>query len=1121
MSRLRHRAAHAALQLLPLLLVLGAAPASETEQAALRLSHRVTDPEGNAIPDATVRYIVDGLSVWERDRHVDDWLDPELSSTNETGEVSRQVADGSGSFTVRIEAPGWAPRTLHDQQPGQAETTIQLDRGRRIAGHVVDSSGGKPVARARLTICDREAATFGRDACREAYADETGLFVLDALSQDELRIGAVATGRAASPLDRIAPGEEDLGGIVIRLSPGASLAGTVVDHRGDPVEGARMRFLPEGRRVSDPRSVQSSWPVFTDADGRFEHEGLSSGKSYEVRSIRADRPDATAGPIPIATGRNVKDVEIVMPAAARLVWRLAGPEGETIEDLELYLQEMEEGAALGVLSRPLSNEWIRQSEDGAWSVGPLRRGRFELLIVPSGFAELRKSSVVLRAGETTDLGRLVAEPGREVAGLITDPEGKSVENARVQAWDGGPVSTTSRWAESDPQGQYSVKGLRDGEVTLHVEAEGYFASNHAVPADETHFDVELEPAAGFRGMVLLEEDEVPDGFSILVYAEAESATEGGAVGLTRQQGFATPDGSYRIDNITPGTYTIEARAPDWAPARRSGVVAKPGETTEIDPIILEPGRKLEGRVVAAEDALPVRGVTLELRAPRGWLRGSDESPYATAVSDEDGLFTLRGLVPGEYALRAHHFAFAMAELDLAVTDGASAEEIVVQLSRGGSLSGTVRDRFGSPSPHRTIVLGKTLTDPEARQARTDAGGVYRFDRVTPGTYEARLTPADGQGFRISTVAVVIHENDLTTQDFEDTSGIRLQGQILRSGEPLPRALLFFNPLETVLDLSEMQIATSDDDGFYQIVLDRPGTYRVMVQTDSSGGSSTQIRVPDEPEVVRDIVLELEGISGRVLDDDDAPVPGASVSARREGGTVQALDDLLVAESATDGRYSIQGLEAGTYRVTAVAPGYRIGVAYPVELSGAAVDGIDLRLERGEDLRGVVVDPQGRGIIGAYVLAAPAGAGDPLNAASAETDINGTFRMTAPAEGLLDLTALAPGWAPVHRVSIDPASGAEVVLQVDRGGSLDLRVVDASGSPRSGVYLSVLPVPAYVGSDLGRLLRPVPPTDSDGRTRSANLAPGTYAILILGHPDLPPTSATVQSGNATALTLRIP
>jgi hypothetical protein len=298
----------------------------------------------------------------------------------------------------------------------------------------------------------------------------------------------------------------------------------------------------------------------------------------------------------------------------------------------------------------------------------------------------------------------------------------------------------------------------------------------------------------------------------------------------------------------------------------------------------------------------------------------------------------------------------------------------------------------------------------------------------------------------------------------------------------------------------------------------------MIQSGSSGGSSTEISVPDEPDVARDIVLELDGIAGRVTDDEGEPIQGAAVSARADGGGGQSPDSLLVSETDTDGRYSIQGLDPGTFRVTAVASGYRMGVAYPVEAGAATVDGIDFELSRGNSLRGVVVDAQGRGIAGAYVLASPAGAGDPLNAASAETDINGSFRMTAPAEGPLDVTALPPDRAPILLTGImppDPDEPTGLVLRVGPGGSLRVQVVDAEGAPAVGAFVSLNPLPAFVGSEIERLLRPVPPTDGSGQIVIENLAPGSYAVTLAGRSDLPPrTIAVTPSGEAT-LTLNIP
>jgi len=337
MSRHRYKITCLTLWLVPVLFAAVLSPASEMGQIKV-WSGRVVDPEGHPISGATVRILADGLSAWERDQLVESWSDPVEKTTDEDG-----TFDGAtlrAPYTLRAEAPGWAPRTVRVDEE-LSSPVLEMERGRLITGEVVDSTSGESVPRARLTVCDREAALFGRVACREERADDEGIFIVDALSYSELRLGAVAPGRAISPLQRIPAGEEEVAGIVLRLDPGAGVAGSVVDHAGEPVAGARVRFLPEGRRIGDSRPTEPTWPVFSDDEGHFRHDGLKAGNSYEVRTVRADRPDATAGPLPIVAGRDVKELEIVMPAAARLVWQIAGSEDETIVDLELYLQEVD------------------------------------------------------------------------------------------------------------------------------------------------------------------------------------------------------------------------------------------------------------------------------------------------------------------------------------------------------------------------------------------------------------------------------------------------------------------------------------------------------------------------------------------------------------------------------------------------------------------------------------------------------------------------------------------------------------------------------------------------------------------------------------------------------------
>ena len=58
-----------------------------------------------------------------------------------------------------------------------------------------------------------------------------------------------------------------------------------------------------------------------------------------------------------------------------------------------------------------------------------------------------------------------------------------------------------------------------------------------------------------------------------------------------------------------------------------------------------------------------------------------------------------------------------------------------------------------------------------------------------------------------------------------------------------------------------------------------------------------------------------------------------------------------------------------------------------------------------------MDERGNPVAGAAVFAAPAGSGSSLAVATAQTDLSGSFSMTAPVEGPTDLAAFADGWAP--------------------------------------------------------------------------------------------------------------
>jgi hypothetical protein len=592
--------------------------------------------------------------------------------------------------------------------------------------------------------------------------------------------------------------------------------------------------------------------------------------------------------------------------------------------------------------------------------------------------------------------------------------------------------------------------------------------------------------------------------------------------------FSDPSGSFRVDGIDPGTWTIEAVTGGKVPARKTGIRIESEQVVDLGTLVLEDGKTLRGRVLDARDEAPVAGAAVRASVPQGLsfdFRRVVEGPGT--MTDMDGTFAIEGLDAGSRNLTAEHPDYATAETRVEVPADGQPAEAVVRLLRGGTLTGTVRDAQRQPVAGTTVVLSGRMFGMDTKTAETGPDGRYSFDRLAPGDYNA-MRPTDGSGrimLRMGTKNVTIVEGQVTTLDFDETSKISLRGRVLRGQQPVGGAMLVFLADGST---SGLQTTQSDESGAYQVGLDRAGKYRVMVQSGGgggmrfAGGSGVEITVPDQPESTIDVVLSTSGIQGRITDAEGSPVT-AVVTARRDGAAASDPAAQSMGQSGTDGAYSLDGLAQGTYRVSASATGYQVAESYPVvlgESSPAAT--VDLRLEKGTSLRGRVVDAQGRGITGALVFLAASGSSG-AGARPATTDVNGDFVATAPSSGAMDVTAVAPGWAPARAAGIVASGGDEpaVVLRASFGGKVRVQVQGSNGAPVSGIHATARPSLPFPGSDFAGFMNRPQPTAADGSTSLSLLAPGTYDVSIPDRTDVPPLQVTVTEGGEALASFRLP
>ena len=252
------------------------------------------------------------------------------------------------------------------------------------------------------------------------------------------------------------------------------------------------------------------------------------------------------------------------------------------------------------------------------------------------------------------------------------------------------------------------------------------------------------------------------------------------------------------------------------------------------------------------------------------------------------------------------------------------------------------------------------------------------------------------------------------------------------------------------------------------------------------------RLPPE---VRCALARRASLEGRLLDGDERPIAGATLTLERSQRLQPSQGSERSAASDRAGAFSFDGLVPRRYRLTAAAPGYR-AVARDLDLLAGERRSLGaLRLSPAERLFGKVVDAaSGEPVAGAAIaVAVPAGGG------SATADEEGRFALAAGSASGLSLEIHAGGF-PTKRIDVGPAPGATeeepLVIQLARGGRVQVAVWDESAdAPCLGCTVDL----TGNGMDPESLL-----TDASGQATSELLDPGEWDAYL----------ETVESAGAT-------
>ncbi len=438
------------------------------------------------------------------------------------------------------------------------------------------------------------------------------------------------------------------------------------------------------------------------------------------------------------------------------------------------------------------------------------------------------------------------------------------------------------------------------------------------------------------------------------------------------------------------------------------------------------------------------------------------------------------------------------------------------------IAGEVVDATGSP------IAGAVVDAKEGASTPTGADGQFRLDDLKPGTYHL---DAHAKGFvaggpeAMRRVEVVLSADE----GKPEVDGLQLvlrraaavHGRVVASGEPVQDATIGIYYLSAegltggldpyVVD----EAAHTDKDGHFALDGIAPGRLQLLVEAPNYALAQSKKLLLEPGETDSDLVVDLAPsatVAGEVTNTDGEPVRADVVLA---GG---ALASSRKVHAGANGHYVFHHLPAGTYTLTARAPGYRIEHVDSVEATVGKATDQDVVMQAASGIFGQVVASDGAGVEGAFVLLRPPkGRWKVLR-----TDADGRFQWDEPAATAYSATAVSAHFASSQTRQVEV--GEPATLRLGGSGAVSGRVVGPDGQPVQAFSVGV-------GSFEVDGPRPYGPrsvgveqvNDSAGRFRFQALRPGKYWFRVQTTRYASATSApvVVTAGREfSGLTIRV-
>ena len=538
----------------------------------------------------------------------------------------------------------------------------------------------------------------------------------------------------------------------------------------------------------------------------------------------------------------------------------------------------------------------------------------------------RSSPSLVISGESIPAEPAPKTPPARVIGVVRDWAGAPLDDVRVEAalvkkpdHFSPEVQVVVAQASTNEDGEFELGGLDAGTYFVraigHTQRPVQIKNLLLAAGDERWIEIRMTRGLEITGRVVADSgapiagatvETTPDfeQYGTVVYGSAGKSRD-----WTREELRETTaaDGTFRLSRLGSGNHRIVARHPDWV----STVVPMVAASSEGLTIVMARGSVVRGHVMDATDA-PVEAARLTLELyDESFISGKQWRRHLKTTSDADGRFAFQNASSGRSILEVSAKDLPERVLEVVVPEtGSPPIELEVRLGAGATLRGRVVAGDGTGVSEAEIRI-ESIAGPVVRQDTLSAeDGTFLFEGLERGL-EYRIALRDSR-FR-SPEALNVHVIDEHT-DVGEVSlerGLSLHGRVVTAPGHEPVAGVDVQLEHDRSGNSSWRVSgkstKSGLDGSFEFSGLKEHTYRVVVEATGWGiARSDWVSLTTGEDVPEVTVAFGDGpkLSGRVVDDQGAPLAGARVLISENGqGDVATWSD-------RQGHFLFQHVESG-------------------------------------------------------------------------------------------------------------------------------------------------------------------------------------------------------------------